>query len=175
MKTHLYSINEITDSKEIYISRPSIIYSLFIYTIFLILLTGVVYISVGTIDNVVRANGVVRPNEDISTVSSMVGGRVKEIYYYDGQAVKKGDKLLSVDMSESKIVLDGLRGDKKDLEEEIKLLKKYIIGVKQGKNPFSNDIKGKEYRYYVMFKEYILNQKKITISSEYSNKKIQAY
>ncbi len=169
MRRYLYDIREITDSKEIYMSRPGIIYSLFIYIIFLILLVGVIYISVGTIDNVVRANGVVRPNEDISTVSSMIGGRVDEIYYYDGQAVKKGDKLLSVDMSESKIVLDGLRRDKKDLKEEIKLLKKYIIGVNEGKNPFSADIKGEEYRYYVMFREYILNLKKISIASEYSN------
>ena len=93
MNEIIIDFDKMSDTKEVYGQRPNIFYSGFIYALVGILLSGVIYSCFGKIETVAHANGIVRPNEDVSSVSSIVGGRVKYIYYTDGQSVLKGDVL----------------------------------------------------------------------------------
>ena len=157
MKKNIINIEEMSDSKEVYGRRPNPFIAGFIYCLVALLAAGVVYSFLGHIDIVSTASGVIRPNEDVSTVSSLVGGKVTSVNYYDGQIVREGDDLLTVDMSETRIQLNSLRETADQLARKIELLNKYLTGLQTGINPFSADMQSDEYPYYTQFRNYLAN------------------
>ena len=157
MKKNIINIEEMSDSKEVYGRRPNPFIAGFIYCLVALLAAGVVYSYFGHIDIVSTASGVIRPNDDVSTVSSLVGGKVTAVNYYDGQIVREGDDLLTVDMSETRIQLNSLRETADQLARKIELLNKYLTGLQTGINPFSADMQSDEYPYYTQFRNYLAN------------------
>lgn len=167
MKREIYDIQEMTDSKELYSERPNPFIAAFVYCLVGLLIAAVIYSFFGKIDIVATAAGVVRPNDDISTVSSLVGGRVVEVSMTDGQQVSAGDVLFKIDTAESKVSLDSLKESAADLEEEIAAYDKFVKNASSGKNPFSSDKSGSEYPYYIEFQNYLLSLKNGRLSAEY--------
>ncbi|MBQ0037083.1 MAG: HlyD family efflux transporter periplasmic adaptor subunit [Clostridiales bacterium] len=159
MRKDIININEMSDSKEIYGHRPNPFISVFIYCIVGLLVAAILYACVGEIEIVATAVGTVRPNDDVSTLSSLLSGRVTNANYTDGQVVHKGDILLSIDTAESQILLDSLKDKKKDFEWQKNMLEKFRQGVENGANPFSSDAESKEYAYYTRYRDYELSRK----------------
>ena len=159
MKHTLIDINELSDSKEVYGQRPNPFISVFIYSILALLLIAVLYSCFGKIEIVSTASGMVRPNEDVSTVSSLLSGRITDVYYTDGQIVQKGDPLLTLDTSELQISLDSLLSTKDEYETKVSMLDKFLDGIETGKNPFSPNEESEEYPYYIQFRDYELTEK----------------
>ena len=156
MKQLVFDINEMSDSKEIYGRRPNPIIPIFIYTIVGLLLAALIYCSVGKIEIVATSPGMIRPNEDIGTVSCLRSGVVKEVNYYNGQRVCAGDVLLVVDTTELQIQLDSLNKATEDYKYQIKMIGKFLIGVETGENTFFSDSSNDEYPYYIQFQDYLL-------------------
>lgn len=167
MKKTIIDINEMSDSKEVYGQRPNPFVAGFIYSIVGLFVIALIYCCIGRIEVVATAAGIVRPNDDISSVSSVTGGRVTNIYYSDGQTINKGEPLLTIDTSELEISLEGYETSAAQYEEEILLLEKFIDGVEEGKNPFSDDPENKEYPYFVQFHNYELAQDNSTNNAKY--------
>ena len=159
MKRTLIDINELSDSKEVYGQRPNPFIAVFIYSILALLLAAVIYSCFGKIEIVATSSGIVRPNEDVSTVSTLLSGRITGVYYTDGQIVRKGDSLLTLDTSELQITLNSLQATKEEYTTKISMMDKFIAGIEAGKNPFSSDTKSTEYPYYIQFKDYELTKK----------------
>ena len=159
MKRTLIDINELSDSKEVYGQRPNPFIAVFIYSILALLLAAVIYSCFGKIEIVSKATGIVRPNEDVSTVSSLLNGRITGVYYTDGQIVQKGDPLITLDTSELQISLNSLTATKEENETKAAMLDKFLAGLEAEKNPFSSDESSEEYPYYIQFRDYELTKK----------------
>ena len=167
MKHTLIDINELSDSKEVYGQRPNPFISIFIYCILTLLLAAILYSCFGKIEIVSTASGIVRPNEDVSTVSSLLSGRIIGVYYTDGQVVRKGDSLLTLDTSELQISFNSLLSTKAEYETKASMIDMFLDGIKEEKNPFSSDENSEEYPYYVQFKDYELTKKNSTEKFDY--------
>ena len=172
MKKAVLDMNEISDSKEVYGERPNPFIAAFIYTLVALLAIALVYSFYGKIEIVATASGMVRPNEDISTVSSLVGGKVTSVNFTDGQSVEAGDVLLTVDTSDSRIKLNGLLSTKEDYEVEAGLVEKFLNGIQSGKNPFSSDPSSSEYEYYVQYRNFELTLNDMRSTSEKNNSQL---
>ena len=156
MKQLVYDIKEMSDSKEIYGQRPNPIIPIFIYTIVGLLLAALIYCCVGKIEMVATSSGMIRPNENIGTVSCLRSGVVKEVHYYNGQQVRAGDVLLVVDTTELQIQLDSLNKVAEDYKYQIEMIGKFLSGIETGENPFLADSNGEEFPYYIQFQDYLL-------------------
>lgn len=121
MNKTIINMEELSDSQEIYSQRPNPIIPAFIYGLIGLLVVTIVYCCFGKIEIVARASGVVRPNEDVSTVSSLLNGRITGVYYTDGQIVQKGDPLLTLDTSELQISLNSLLSTKEKYHSALAL------------------------------------------------------
>ena len=159
MKQLVFDINEMSDSKEIYGQRPNPIFAVFIYAVVGLLAAALLFCCVGKIEIVATSSGVIRPNENVSTVSNLRGGQVTQINFFDGQLVQKGDVLFTVNTAELEIQLDGLRTTREKLTQQGALVNKFIEGIQNAKNPFSADISSPEYSYYIQFENYLLQMK----------------
>ena len=68
-----------------------------LFLIFSILVFCVIFIIFGKTDDVVRAQGIVRPEKNVSTVKNIISGNIEDIFYKPGQYVFAGEKLLCID------------------------------------------------------------------------------
>lgn len=98
MKPIIINMNEMSDSTEVYQSKPN---RAVIYTIYLILImtvTAFIWMYFFKMDIVVKSNGMFRGNASIYTISSGITGQVFESKVSDGQYVNEGDILYVIDM-----------------------------------------------------------------------------
>lgn len=159
MKEVLIDIKDLKDSKEIYLSKPNPYLIGFVYFLIGILLTGIIYSSIAKIDIYSKANGIIRPNDDVSTVTSLLSGKVTQVNIIDGQFVSEGDVLLKIDSSDMELSLRDLNSSKDDSIHKKEMYEKYLDGINSGNNPFKSDIEGDEYFYYVNYLDYSLTLK----------------
>ncbi len=159
MRKTILDIQEMSDSKEVYGQRPNPFISIFIYCLVGLLTAAIIYCCFGKMEIVATASGVIRPNEDVSTVSSLLSGRVVGAYYADGQYVEAGDTLLNIDVSDKKISLDALESAKAEQKSRNQMLEKFLDGIENKENPFSDDPSGEEYPYYIQYRDYSLSLK----------------
>lgn len=166
MRKTIIELNEMSDSKEVYGSRPNPFFAGFIYTLVALLAAVLIYSFFGKIEVVATAPGVVRPNDDVSTISSLVSGRVISVQYSDGQPVAAGDTLFSIDTSGAQIELNSLINSRDDIQFKLDMLNKFVAGIESGENPFSAESDGEEYPYYVQYQDFELALQSMRESSE---------
>lgn len=171
MKEIIIDLKDMNDTKEVYEKKISPLYSAFIYFLLFCISVFFIYSYFGKIEIVAKANGVIRPNDDIGSISPLNGGKITGVFYQDGEVVKEGQKLLTMDTAESEISLEALKNQKQKLEEEQQYIGKFIDGIKKESNPFKKDSKEEEYNYYVQFEQYKLDKKSTFISSDFNEKK----
>lgn len=174
MKKVIQNLSEMSDSKEVYASRPNPFVAGFIYCIVLLVIAAVCYSFFGKIEVSARCTGIIRPNEEVSTVSGMIDGRVKSVEHADGDFVKKGDVILRIDTSQGEITLEDLRESKQRYEQEYRLTKKFLTGIQSGKNPFSSNRQSEEYPYYIKYRDFVLGLKSTKENVKYDEQKATA-
>ena len=96
MKEVLIDINELTDSREMYQSKPHSFIWIFTYILVAIIAAALIWAFFGQKEVVVKANGQVRPELGISTVRNSVAGEVESVSYKQGMTVKAGDILYTI-------------------------------------------------------------------------------
>lgn len=100
-----------------------------LYIIVLLVFSVFVFLFFGKIDEVIKTDGIVRTEENVSTVKNVISGRIISKAYKPGQKVLKGDFLYEIDPSIFNIQLKNLISEKENLESRIKgnasLLKSY--------------------------------------------------
>lgn len=97
MSAIIREMGEMTDSRELLEAKPHPIVAWFLMILFLLLAGGLMWSWYGEMDITVKANGLVRPNEKVSMVKNMLGGKVAQVHYQAGQHVKKGDLLYTLE------------------------------------------------------------------------------
>ena len=97
MKPIIWDINEMTDSTELYESRPNPFLTGTIYLIFVIVAVCLLWMYLAKIDIVVKSNGVLKGSNTVYEISSAVYGKVVESSNLNGQYVKEGDVLYIIE------------------------------------------------------------------------------
>lgn len=88
---------------------PSPLGSFIIWTVFLLLLSTIVWAIIGKVDIVAVARGKIVPGGHLKLIQPLEEGVVKNIYVEEGQRVKKGDLLIELDSTLKGADLDGLK------------------------------------------------------------------
>lgn len=165
MKPEIRNLQDITYSREVYEAKPKPIIAIFIYIVLVILLVTILWMYFGEIDMVVKSNGYVRPNDKVSTVENMISGKVDKVNLENGQKVKMGDILYTI--NHENLLLDKklLKEKIANLNKDITLLKKYKDAIKTNKNTFNQET---EEEYYSRYKKFSLDYK--LLKNEYKYK-----
>lgn len=98
MKPIIIDMKDLSDSTEVYDSKPNCFMVYTIYVTLLMFIVAVVWMCASKIDIVVKSNGIFKGSNAIYEISSAVTGRVKESNILDGQYVNGEDVLYVLDV-----------------------------------------------------------------------------
>lgn len=119
---------------------------MFTWILVLLLAAALIWCSIGEIDYFIKASGIVRPGENVSTISSLMTGRVDLLNISEGDRVQKGDLLFKVDTEDMEQSLAAFEKEKQRIES-------YKIYEYEKENAeMQKDSKENELEYY----EYLL-------------------
>ncbi|EPR12006.1 HlyD family efflux transporter periplasmic adaptor subunit [Ruminiclostridium papyrosolvens] len=138
MKEVLVDINELTDSREMYHSKPHPFVWIFTYILIGLVVTAVIWAAFGKKEIVVKAPGQVRPESGISTVRNIVGGELKSTCLKQGMKVKAGDILYIIKHDNLLMERESAEEKFKELEKELENLKKYRNCITTKENNFDS-------------------------------------
>lgn len=100
-----------------------------------VLCTVIGFLFWGKADDVVKANGVVRPCVNVSSVNNITPGEIENLFYKPGDFVNAGDKLLAVKndglVAEEKVVSMQLVENKNNLAGILLLIEGYEKGLEE--------------------------------------------
>ena len=98
MKPIIVDLKDISDSTEVYDSKPNRFVPYTIYIICAILAIALIWMYLFRMDIVVKADSVFRGDDDSTAVSCAVTGKITKMSVKDGQYVNEGDELYEVDI-----------------------------------------------------------------------------
>ena len=98
MKPIIVDMKDISDSTEVYDSKPNRFMVYTVYIVLLIVFIAIVWMGGSKIDIVVKSNGIFKTSVGSCEISSEVTGKVKEACVSDGQYVNEGDLLCIIDI-----------------------------------------------------------------------------
>ncbi|MEH1787968.1 MAG: biotin/lipoyl-binding protein [Nostoc sp.] len=89
----------------------------------------IIWANLAKIEEAVSATGKLEPTGAVKEIQAPVGGVVKEIYVEDGQQVKLGEHLLSLDPTTANAQLDSFKKIRSSLVQENKFYQSEMKGV----------------------------------------------
>lgn len=153
MKAYIQDINELSDSRELLETKPQPFISIFIYTLIAMVVIAVIWSYYGEIDENIKAQGIVRPNQKISSIRNQITGKVENVNLKEGDQVKKGDLLFTIEHSILDIQRDTLASTYDKTNLELKNLEKLKKSIVEDKNYFDDSL-ASEKDYYNRFLKY---------------------
>lgn len=125
MKPIIIDIKDLSDSTEVYESKPNrfIIYT--IYLILIIFIVALLWMSLAKIEVVVKSNGIFKGSEAIYEISSGVSGIVKESNVTNGQFVNEGDTLYVLNIEELSDTIIRYQNELKEAQDRVTILHAY--------------------------------------------------
>lgn len=166
MKQYIQNIEDITDSVEIMYEKPKRSISLFAYILLFLIIVAIVWACIGKFDYCVKASGLVRPANSVSTIIPSVSGKIETVNIEEGQIVKKGDVLFTINSDLTSQTLKAYEEQQAKVETELSNLNKYLDSLNEEKNFFDvNNLD--ESDYYYKFKQYQNNVE--TSLQQYTN------
>jgi len=134
MRTHVIAFEDLSDSREMLEAKPPMVLQIFLYLLLVMVITGLVYIRLASLDVVIKAAGVVRPVSTISVIKSLSGGNVGTILFEEDQFVNQGDTLFTIDPES--LLVEEQRLSRQLAETEVKLKNSllFLESLKSGDN-----------------------------------------
>ncbi len=136
MKEILVDINELTDSRELYHTKPHPFVWIFTYILLGLVLVSVLWATFGKKEIIVKASGQVRPETGISTVRNIVGGELESTNYKQGITVKAGDILYIIKHDNLLMERESSEGKLKEMGKELENLQIYRKCIASEENKF---------------------------------------
>jgi membrane fusion protein, peptide pheromone/bacteriocin exporter len=97
MKPIIVDMTDISDSVEVYESKPNPFMIYVIYALAALLIIAAGWMCFSKIDIVVKSNGIFRSNENAVNVSIGINGKISASNVEEGQYVEEGDVLFTID------------------------------------------------------------------------------
>lgn len=150
MKPILIDMNEMSDSTEVYESRPHPFFVIFIYLILAILIVTILWMYFSDMDIVVKSNGVFQTNEEVVMVTNSISGKVTGCNNLKGKKVEIGDVLYTIEHEELDKELSSYQEELINIEARIAIQEAYLKALDSDETDFEAL---KENKYYAEFKE----------------------
>ena len=164
----IYPEETLPYTQEYFLGRVPVFQNAMIWIITSFLVATMIFISCAKFEEVVKVSGTIRPEENISSVSNAVTGRIKSISYESGQTVTKGQLLLEIDPTQLEAERDSLLS--KITEENEKLAALY--GIKESISLGNNIInKDEHYEAYLRYEVWLNNLEKLANIRKLSKEK----
>lgn len=184
MKPIIINMNEMSDSREVYESKPSKIIPIFLYICLAMFVIALLWMGFGRIDIVEKATGMIRPNQDVNTITNRCSGKIQELCISDGDTVEK-DQLLYVIEHQEELVNQAYYQEQLEYyKEQVEQLNLYLQSIQENKNHFVSKDANLEYatkfeNYQIQIedlrKQIEFNKKDLKYQSEYLTEQIQYY
>lgn len=135
-----------------------------LYIIILFVFTIIAIMIFGEIDDVIKVQGIVRTEENVSSVKNVISGKIITKNFKPGQKVFKDDFLYEIDPSIYNSQRQTLLIEKENLEEKLKAIEQLIISFKNNKNLIDKEsiVAFTRYESYKKNMEKLIIQKKIS-------------
>lgn len=105
-----------------------------LYVIVILVAAVFIIIFLGKIDEVIKSDGIVRTQENVSCVKNVISGKIISKNYKPGQKILKGDFLYEIDPSIYETQRKNLIFEKENLESRIKGNSVLLLSYKRNKN-----------------------------------------
>lgn len=125
MKPIIVDMKDMSDSTEVYASRPNRFLVYTVYTVFLILVIALVWMACSKIDLVVKSKGIFKGSNAVYEINSGVTGSVKESHVVDGQSVREGDVLYVLNIDELSDTMVSYREKLSEAGKRLEILAAY--------------------------------------------------
>ncbi len=145
MKPIIVDMQDMSDSTEVYESRPNPFMIWFIYLLVAILVVALGWMYFSKIDIVVKSNGIFRSDEAAFDVSSSVSGVVTECNITEGQYVNTGDVLFSIGADALEETIAGYEEILGDTKQRIDILNAYNVYLDGDEAAFTACVDNKYY------------------------------
>lgn len=125
MKPIIVHMKDMTDSVEVYESRPNPFLIYVIYTLAALVVIAFCWMYFSKLDILVKGNGMFRSSEEAVDVSAEMSGVVVRCGIEEGQYVEKGDVLFTLDAKSLEENIKDYEGLHKDTQDRIEMLQAY--------------------------------------------------
>ncbi len=102
--------------------------NIIIWFVFLMLLVFVIWACLGKVDEVATARGQIMSEDGVQEIQAAGTGIVTKVHVSEGQTVKKGDILYSIDKEVEKLNIEYSEGEAGLLELRVELLNQMLMG-----------------------------------------------
>lgn len=126
MKPIIMDLKDISDSREVYDSKPHPFLTWFILLVTMILISGALWSYFFHIDIVLKANGIVNAKEDIQENISLISGTIERCEVKDNDFVNEGDLLYEVNHKDISDNINELQGELNNINLKIEILNAYL-------------------------------------------------
>lgn len=147
MKPIIMDMKDISDSTEVYDSRPNPFLIYFIYFLAGMFVIALIWMAFSKIDIVVKSNGMFKSQDEIYNVSSGMTGKVIDVNVKDGQFVNEGDVLYTLEVTSLGETIEYYQSEFDNVNARLDMLKAYISyldGDEKAFDSFTNNVYYKE-------------------------------
>ena len=114
------------------LTQPSLWSRAILWSLMGVTAGAIIWANVAKIEEAVSATGKLEPTGTVKEVQAPVGGVVKQIYVEDGQQVKSGERLISLDPTTANAQLDSLQKIRTSLVQENQFYQSQMHGFEEG-------------------------------------------
>lgn len=125
MKPIIVDMKDMSDSTEVYESKPNRFLAYTIYLILIILVAAVLWMALSKMDIVVKSNGIFKGSNAVYEISSGVTGSVKESHIENGQYVTEGDVLYVLAIDELSDTILRYQNELEAAQDRLEILSAY--------------------------------------------------
>ena len=125
MKPIIVDMNDMSDSTEVYESKPNRFLVYTIYLILFIMVVAVLWMALFKMEIVVKSDGIFKGSNAVYEISSGVTGTVKENHIENGRYVKEGDVLYVLTIDELSDTILRYRNELEAAMERLEILSAY--------------------------------------------------
>lgn len=126
MKPIIIDMKDMSDSTEVYSSRPHPFFVIFIYLILGMVIAAFLWMYLFKMDIVVKSNGIFKTDNAIQSISSTATGKVKESNLEEGKYVEEGELLFSVEHEKEDATLTAYEDALSDINDRILMMDAYL-------------------------------------------------
>ena len=160
MKPIIVNMQDMSDSTEVYESRPNPVFVYFIYAILAMIVVAFVWMYFSKIDIVVKSNGRFKGDIAIYEISSEVTGQIVACDVRNGQYVEEGDVLYTVEVASLGETIKFYQNELDNVNDRLEILYAYekslggerdaLMQLKE--NPYYQEFLNKEQLLYASIK-----------------------
>lgn len=167
MRPIILDMKDMSDSTEVYESRPNPFLIYFIYVLLALFVAAFIWMYFFQIDIVVKSNGMFRCEESGVSVSSNASGVVTACNISEGQYVQEGELLFTLEAESLENSLTEQKALLEDVEERILILKAYENYLDGEENALESCCDNRYYEEFLDRKQLLeLNEKNIDTDAD---------